>query len=201
MVKYFWLFLFINPIQFLSQEFQGLDPNKNELQSYFIPGLIKASATIAPGRMLQNKANSINLSGFLEYVVDKNYSFRGDIFQFIDAGYSSKTLIEPTFQNRLFFGAFRHFGKNNLKFYTGLQMGTTITTYNQSWFTGNRTHVAPSYALKSGVSYYVWKYFHFFADLTYVNSTLRGTSFGSHRMDELIFSAGLGFQVNVIKSK
>lgn len=201
MVKYFWLFLFFNPIQFLSQEFQGLDPNKNELRSYFIPGLIKASATIAPGRMLQNKANSINLSGFLEYVVDKNYSFRGDIFQFIDAGYSSKTLIEPTFQNRLFFGAFRHFGKNNLKFYTGLQMGTTITTYNQSWFTGNRTHVAPSYALKSGFSYYVWKYFHFFADLTYVNSTLRGTSFGSHRMDELIFSAGLGFQVNIIKSK
>jgi hypothetical protein len=201
MVKYFWLFLFVNPIQFLSQEFQGLAPNKNELRSYFNPGLIKASATIAPGRMLQNKANSINLSGFLEYVVDKNYSFRGDIFQFIDAGYSSKTLIEPTFQNRLFFGAFRYFGKNNLKFYTGLQMGTTITTYNQSWFTGNRTHVAPSYALKSGVSYYVWKYFHFFADLTYVNSTLRGTSFGSHRMDELIFSAGLGFQVNIIKSK
>lgn len=201
MVKYFWLFLFINPIHFLSQEFQGLDPNKNELGLYFNPGLIKASATIAPGRMLQNKANSINLSGFLECVIDKNYSFRGDIFQFIDADYSSKTLIEPAFQNRLFFGACRHFGKNNLKFNIGVQMGTTITTYNQSWFTGNRTHVAPSYALKSGVTYYVWKYFHFFADLTYINSTLRGTSFGSHRMDELIFSAGLGFQVNVLKSK
>jgi hypothetical protein len=151
--------------------------------------------------MLQNQANSINLSGFLEYVVDKNYSFRGDVIQFIDAGYSSKTLIEPTFQNRLFFGAFRHFGQNNLKFYTGLQIGTTITTYNQSWFTGNRTHVSPSFAVKSGVSYYVWKYFHFFADLTYVNSTLRGTSFGSHKMDELIFSAGLGFQINVKKNK
>jgi hypothetical protein len=79
-------------------------------------------------------------------------------------------------------------------------MGTTITTYNQSFLTGNRTHVAPSFAMKSGVSYYVWKYFHFFADLTYVNSTLRGTSFGSHRMDELVFSAGLGFQINVKKS-
>jgi hypothetical protein len=55
--------------------------------------------------------------------------------------------------------------------------------------------------VKSGVSYYVWKYFHFFADLTYVNSTLRGTSFGSHKMDELILSAGLGFQINVKKSK
>jgi hypothetical protein len=200
MVKYLWIILLIIPIQFFSQEFPGLHPTKNEIQSYFGSGLIKASATIAPGRMIQNHANSINLSGFLEYVVDKNYSFRGDVIQFIDAGYSSKTLIEPTFQNRLFFGAFRHFGKNNLKFYSGLQMGTTITTYNQSWFTGNRTHVAPSYALKGGVTYYVWKYFHFFADLTYANSTLRGTSFGSHRMDELVFSAGLGFQINVKKS-
>ncbi|MFM7668487.1 MAG: hypothetical protein ACKO7D_09930 [Bacteroidota bacterium] len=200
MVKYLWIILLIIPIQFFSQEFPGLNPTKIEIQSYFGSGLIKASATIAPGRMIQNHANSINLSGFLEYVVDKNYSFRGDVIQFIDAGYSSNTLIEPTFQNRLFFGAFRHFGRTNLKFYAGLQMGTTITTYNQSFLTGNRTHVAPSFAMKSGVSYYVWKYFHFFADLTYVNSTLRGTSFGSHRMDELVFSAGLGFQINVKKS-
>ena len=80
-------------------------------------------------------------------------------------------------------------------------MGTTITTYNQSWFSGNRTHVAPSIAVKSGVSYYVWNYFHFFSDLTYVSSILRGTSFGSHRMDELIFSAGLGFQVALKKKR
>ena len=178
MVKCFWLFILIQPLQLFSQEFPGLNPNKNELTSYFNPGLIKASATISPSRMLQNRANSINLSGFLEYVADKNYSFRGDVIQFIDAGYSSKSLIEPIFQNRLFF-----------------------TTYNQSFNTGNRTHVAPSFAVKSGVSYYVWKYFHFFADLTYVNSTLRGTSFGSHKMDELILSAGLGFQINVKKSK
>jgi hypothetical protein len=201
MVKCFWLFILIQPLQLFSQEFPGLNPNKNELTSYFNPGLIKASATISPSRMLQNRANSINLSGFLEYVADKKYSFRGDVIQFIDAGYSSKSLIEPIFQNRLFFGTFRHFGKQNLKFYTGLQMGTTVTTYNQSFYTGNRTHVAPSFAVKSGVSYYVWKYFHFFADLTYVNSTLRGTSFGSHKMDELILSAGLGFQINIKKSK
>jgi hypothetical protein len=173
MVKCFWLFILIQPLQLFSQEFPGLNPNKNELTSYFNPGLIKASATISPSRMLQNRANSINLSGFLEYVADKKYSFRGDVIQFIDAGYTSKSLIEPIFQNRLFFGAFQHFGRNNFKFYTGLQMGTTIITYNQSFFSGNRTNVAPSFAIKSGVSYYVWEYFHFFADLTYFNSTLR----------------------------
>ena len=139
MVKIFWVLAFIQPIFLFSQEFPGLEPNwgrrdkQNEIQHYFTPGLIKASATISPGRMLQNKANSINLAGFLEYVVDKNYSFRGDVIQFINASYSSKSIVEPIFQNRLFFGAFKHLGKQNLKFYTGLQMGTTITTYNQSF--------------------------------------------------------------------
>jgi hypothetical protein len=80
-------------------------------------------------------------------------------------------------------------------------MGTTITTYNEDNLIGNKTYVAPSFALKTGVSYYVWKYFHFFADLTYLNSTLRGTSTGSQKMDEILFSAGLGFQLRVKKEK
>jgi hypothetical protein len=201
MVKFIYFILLIQPFNFVSQEFPGLNPNRIELTSYFKPNLIKASATISPGRMIQNKANSIYLSGFLEYVTDKNYSFRGDVYQFIDGSYSSKSLIEPIFQNRLVFGAFRHYGQNNLKFYSGLQMGTTITTYNQNNLTGNKTYVAPSFALKTGVSYYVWKYFHFFADLTYLNSTLRGTSIGSQKMDEILFSAGLGFQLGVKKEK
>ena len=199
MVKIISILLLLQPFYFFSQEFPGLNPNKSEITPYFKPNLIKASATISPGRMLQNKANSIHLSGFLEYVIDKKYSFRGDVFQFIDATYSTKSIIEPTFQNKLFFGIFRHFGTNNLKFYSGIQMGTSVITYNQSFLTGNTTHVAPSFSLKTGASYYVWKYFHFFADFTYVNSTLRGTSIGPHKMDEFIFSAGLGFHLQVKK--
>lgn len=41
----------------------------------------------------------------------------------------------------------------------------------------------------------------FFSDLTYMSSILRGTSFVSHRMNELIFSAGLGFQVALKKKR
>ena len=201
MVKIISILLLIQPFYFFSQEFPGLNPNKSEITPYFKPNLIKASATISPGRMLQNKANSINLSGFLEYVIDKKYSFRGDVFQFIDATYSTKSIIEPIFQNKLFFGVFRHFGTNNLKFYSGIQMGTSIITYNQNFSTGNTTHVVPSFALNTGASYYVWKYFHFFTDFTYVNSTLRGTSIGPHKMDEFIFSAGLGFHLQVKKEK
>lgn len=167
--------------------------------SYFQPGLIKASATITPGRMLQNKANSIYINGFLEYVVDKNYSFRGEIFQFIDANYSSNSSFSnPNYMNRIYFGGFRHFGKSNFKITTGAQMGVLMVDYDYSLFE-KQFYVAPSFALKIGADYYVWDYFHFFANLTYVNSKIRGSKVGEHKMDELLFSAGLGFQVNTIK--
>lgn len=207
MVKFCFLILIFVSFKSFSQEFPGYEPNwgrrdrATETSLYFTPGLLKASATISPGRMLHNHANSIYLSGFLDYIIEDSYSLRGDVFQFIDGSFTSKSLIEPVFQNRLFYGAFKHLGKNNVKFFSGIQMGTTITTYNQSWFSGNRTYVAPSYSVKSGVSYYVWDYFHFFSELTYVNSILRGTSFGSHTMDEIIFSAGLGFQVPLKKKR
>jgi hypothetical protein len=122
MVKRLILFVLLFPFFLCSQELPGLDPNKKKKKTYsyydpiyFWPGLVKASATISPGRMLQNKANSIYRSGFLEYVMDKKYSIRGDVFQFVDANYTDGTLLEPNFINRLYFGAFRHFGKRNLK--------------------------------------------------------------------------------------
>ena len=167
--------------------------------NYFRPGLIKASATITPGRMLQNKANSIYLNGFLEYVVDENYSFRGEIFQFIDAKYSvTSSFTNPNYMNRIYFGGFRHFGKNNFKIATGAQMGVLMADYDYSAFE-RQFYVAPSFALKVGADYYVWDYFHFFANLTYANSNIKGTQTGKHKMDELLFSAGLGFQINTIK--
>jgi hypothetical protein len=200
MVNRILLTLFIFPFSIFSQELSGLDPNKkNDEPIYFKPGLLKASATISPGRMIQNKANSIYISGFLEYVLDRKYSLRGDVFQFVDARYSDETLLEPNFMNRLYFGAFRYFGKKNLKLYTGAQAGATFMQYYHSFSHGRKFSVEPSFALKSGTTFYVWDYFHFFADLTYVNSTTRGLMFGSQKMDELIFSAGLGFQINTRK--
>jgi hypothetical protein len=200
MVNRILLTLIIFPCVLFSQELPGLDPSKQKEEPiYFKSGLLKASATISPGRMLQNEANSIYISGFLEYVLDSKYSLRGDVFQFVDANYSNESILEPNFMNRLYFGAFRHFGKKNLKLYTGAQAGATFMQYYHSFDQGYKISVAPSFSLKAGATFYVWKYFHFFADVTYVNSTTRGLMFGSQRMDELIFSAGLGFQINTKK--
>jgi len=191
-----FLILLLNSFAFDAQK------NKNTSNdNYFRPGLIKASATITPGRMLQNKANSIYINGFLEYVVDYKYSFRGDIFQFIDGKYSSNSsFTNPNYMNRIYFGGFRHFGKKNFKIATGAQMGVLMVDYDYAAFE-RQFYVAPSFALKIGADYYVWDYFHFFANINYVNSTIRGTQTGKHKLDELLFSAGLGFQINTIKSR
>ena len=188
--------LILNCLSIIAQK-----ESSNSYDNYFRPGLIKASATITPGRMLQNKANSIYLNGFLEYVVDEKYSFRGEIFQFIDAKYTgNSSFTNPNYMNRIYFGGFRHFGKKNFKIATGAQMGVLMVDYDYSAFE-RQFYVAPSFALKVGADYYVWDYFHFFANLTYVNSNIRGTQTGIPKMDELLFSAGLGFQINTIKSK
>ena len=202
MVKLFIPLILMHVSFAFNQVLPGLDPNKKlPLISdyYFRTGLLKASATISPGRMLQNDANTINLSGFLEYVVDKNYSLRGDVIQFIDANFGSNSIIIPEFQNRLYIGVFKHLGKGNFRWYNGIQAGTTITSYYNNFSLFKRTHVAPSFGLKTGIAYYVWDYFHFIADLSYRNSTLRGPNTGSQRMDEILFSAGLGFQIQTRK--
>ena len=203
MVKLFiFLFMILIYCASFSQELAGFDPNKKTESNFVSHGLLKASATISPGKMIQNGSSTINLSGFLEYFIDNQFSLRGDVYQFIDDQNSIKTSINPNFQNRLFFGAFYNYGKGNIRWYNGFQMGLTTTNYLSNMITGElKWSLAPSSSFKTGIAYYVWKYFHFFADVTYLNSTLRGASFGSQKMDEILFSGGLGFQIQTKKQR
>ena len=61
-------------------------------------------------------------------------------------------------------------------------------------------HLVPSFSVSVGTSFYVWKYFNFYANLAYVNSNLKAVSGGPFKTDELIFSAGLGFQIQTRKN-
>lgn len=198
MVKYITIFLLISSLlKIQGQELNGFggksqDPN----EIYLTKGVLKASATISPGLMLHNGSRTVYLTGYLEYLIDKSFSLRGDVFQFISDINTTGTLVNPTFQNRLFFGAFHHFGKGNLRWQNGFQMGLTATEFQYDpWYNYYKWHFAPSLCLKSGLYFYIWKYFHFFAEINYVNSSLRGTSIGTVVMDEFIFSGGLGFQL------
>ena len=163
---------------------------------YIRPGLLKASATIAPGKMLNRTVNTIYLSGFLEYHTEKNFSLRGDTYWYIDGAAQKPTDVLLTNASRTYFGAFYHMNLKNWDNYVGFQPGISFLRFSAI---SPKISVCPSFAVTAGSTFYVWKYFHFFANLTYVNSKAYGLNGGSLRADELIFSAGLGFNVNTKK--
>lgn len=163
---------------------------------YIRPGLLKASATIAPGKLLNRTVNTIYLSGFLEYHIEKNLSLRGDTYWYIDGTAEKATDITLRNASRTYFGVFYHKNVKNWDNYLGFQPGLSFLRFGAI---SNKTSVCPSFALTAGTSFYVWKYFHFFANLSYVNSIAHGINGGSMRADELIFSAGLGFNLNTKK--
>lgn len=163
---------------------------------YIRPGLLKASATIAPGKMLNRTVNTIYLSGFLEYHTDKNISLRGDTYLYIDGAAQKPTDVLLRSASRTYFGAFYHWNLKNWDNFVGFQPGISLLRFSAI---SPKISVCPSFAVTAGSTFYVWKYFHFFANLTYVNSKAYGLNGGSLRADELIFSAGLGFNVNTKK--
>ena len=165
-------------------------------EMYIRPGLLKASATIAPGKMLNRTVNTIYLSGFLEYHTDKHISLRGDTYWYIDGADQKATDVLLRSASRTYFGAFYHWNLKNWDNYVGFQPGISLLRFSAI---SPKISVCPSFAVTAGSTFYVWKYFHFFANLTYVNSKAYGLNGGSLRADELIFSAGLGFNVNTKK--
>jgi hypothetical protein len=161
-------------------------------ENYIQPGILKASATISPSKMLNRPVDNIYLSGFLEYHLDKKLSLRGDSYFFIDSKAEKATDEVLNGASRTFFGLFYHFNKSNWDKYLGVQPGLSLLRFSAI---SSGISFSPSFAVTAGTSYFVWDYFHFFANLTYVNSTVRQLQGGSRKADELILSAGLGFQL------
>jgi hypothetical protein len=167
------------------------------------PGLLSASATYAPSVGLADGLNGYHLHGFAEYHISRRISVKSDSYLFLN-----RPLV--TFFNedmfRSYFGAFYHLnttqrGNWDVKF--GLLPGVTyvkrtpwVIDDEQDTFT---KVLAPSVSTAAGFDFYVWKYFHFFSQVSYVHSNVRGFPNGSLQLDEVIFSAGLGFQIPTIR--
>lgn len=163
-------------------------------QDYIQPGLLVGELTFSPATMLNRNTQNFYLSGNLEYYVDKKVSFKGQSHLFLNGNDASSI-----FKSRVntYFGAMYHFNSDNWDQHIGFSPGLTVTTSEIDDLNGNRypTMISPSFALEVGTTYYVWKYFNFFARVSYLNSKLSGTHLLNQRTDELLISAGLGFQV------
>ncbi len=171
-------------------------------ENYIQPGLLKATATIATSTMLNRSVQNSYISGFLEYHLDRKLSLRGETFVFVDG--KSKNATNNVFIKegmRTYFGAFYHFNKNNWDQYIGFQPGVALIKPLDSIEPNAPRQLSPSFAAHVGSTYYVWKYFNFYVDLAYVHSSYRVLAMGTQKTDELILSAGLGFQIQTKKEK
>ncbi len=162
---------------------------------YIKPGLLAASITYSPSRMLNHDQRNFYANGFAEYFLDQNFSLRGDTYIFLNSQNKDAILKDGL---RSYFGAAYHLTKGNWDGNVGLQTGIS---FMNTQITTTRAQIQPSAALRIGTTYYVWKYFHFFANMTYTKSKLLVHQRGSLKTDELIFSAGLGFQIQTKKNK
>jgi hypothetical protein len=172
--------------------------------SYRQPGLIEASATFSPSIMLNRNSSNFYLSGFAEYHFDRKISLRSDNFFHLN-GLEDNPFVHNAF--RSYFGVLYHFNQDffsNVDPYVSFQPGITIMSM-RGWTPDgaqtfapvepSRNVVSPSFMTSLGVKYYVWDYFNFFANVSYVNSSMGGVVGGPFRTDEMIMSAGLGFQI------
>ena len=167
---------------------------------YVRPGLLSSSLTISPTFMLNRDESSYYLTGFLEGKLDNHLSFRGETHYHVGG---SERIPYFKLASRTHFGIQYHLNKGNLDGYIGLMPGFMITQVNNDFNSlgENPVHVVPSFSTNIGVSYYVWKVVHFFANVTYVHSTVNEVRDVNSRADELMISAGLGFNINAVKQK
>lgn len=189
MVRCF-LILAVMPFFLFSQEDEEVRIDK---------GLLRATATISPSVSLSNAFNSIYLNGELEYYFEPTVSLRGDFF------YLAGTLEEKQFlshHHHLFVGPQWHYSKAIIDLFCGFGMGLNFTELNANYLIAypNRFSISPNFTINSGVNFYIFKYAHFFFNVRYMHASYRGYYQSEKKMNELIFSGGLGFQIQTRKN-
>ena len=165
----------------------GQNPN------YINPGLLSFSGTLSPSIMLNRNEINYYVTGFLEGKLTKHISLRGET-NYLLPNADSKFLrnnIRTTIGIQYGFAPV-----DNLEMHVGFSPGFSFMKSN---FDPSRFEFVPSVQINGGVRYYVWKYFHFFANLNYVHAQMQNLNRVNGMADEFMISAGLGFNLQVLK--
>lgn len=149
-------------------------------------GLLQGTASLYPARMLNHTVMNNYVGGHLNYYVDDHYSFRGDIFGYIDAQGDQKYLDRHI---QLQAGLMRHFPVKRWDPFVGFQAGLSALELQSS----PESFLQPVFGLTTGVSFSVSRYFYFYAECSYhhMNDPVVRSP-----LDQLFVTGGLGFQLS-----
>lgn len=176
---------------------------KSDSSSFSLKGLLVSQTTITPGYFFHKGLLNSYFHPALEYFFEDKVSVRTDAFySFTTQG--DEKLLEMNHQMML--GAFYHFQKRNSSVCIGWQPGAAYVmqapyTFNDSLIQNPKLKVAPIMTFTVGANYFFWKYLNFFAAVNYVHGSHIPDIGNSISLDELRFSAGLGWNLRLLKKK
>lgn len=187
---------------------------QEEKSQYIRKGLIRSQGTISPGIMLKENVSTISIHGNLEYYVADNVSIRGD-------GYYGLKINEPNWEyvtfgeawpflysnHQLFAGVSYHIKtKNHFDPYLCLEPGmsmsqSVIGIFATDGYFYSNTSFNPLISPALGFNFYFQRFFHLFAEARYISGKHLSNAIIPLSLNELRFSFGLGWNLNLIKQK
>ncbi|MEZ5173072.1 MAG: hypothetical protein R2850_06115 [Bacteroidia bacterium] len=165
-------------------------------------GLVKTELTISPAKMLASNHANFYMHGSLDIYLSSKYSFSSSTYFYLGELNSELTLFEQN--HSIFYGISRHFVKGKSDAYISFQPGFALTQLQNNDLIvfakiKRETAINPMASIAAGYNFFVAGIFHFFTELRFVagnhNTNIRTS------LSEIRFSAGLGFNINTIRSK
>ncbi|HET6244183.1 MAG: hypothetical protein H0V01_07395 [Bacteroidetes bacterium] len=168
-------------------------------------GILRATATLSTGNMLKQPVTHIYLNGDLEYYVSEQVSIKGESYYFLGSLMNNHFF---EFNHSLFAGISYHLLKEKtIDPYIAFQPGVAYslakpgTNGDQESLMLYNASPNPLLSLSIGFNYYASKYFHLFMSTQYINGKYLFDAPQPISLDELRVSFGLGFNLNLKKSK
>jgi hypothetical protein len=164
-------------------------------------GMLRATAGIEPGILLNSGQLTTYISGLLEYHLQERVSVRGDVSMYFNLNNSS--LLN---NHGLYFGALYHFtDKALIDPYIGLQPGVHLSRFRYTDDLGTSDYrsnfrVLPVASIVGGLNCYVSRFFNFYISSRAVFGTFSGGGAPlSMPLHELRINFGLGFNLSLKK--
>jgi hypothetical protein len=164
--------------------------------------ILKNTASFYRSNSLNSDVVHYYLGGHQEIFFSDKYSIRGDLYSLLgeihphDYSMKNSQLINIGFN--------RNFTKKRFSLSTGVFTGVSILSLRSlnETFAPDLTHPKyecdPIFGLNLGAQYFFHKHFHFFVEMRYVHQE---NPFSASYLDEIMYSAGLGFQTSLKKRK
>lgn len=181
---------------------------QDEPERFVRKGLFRSMATLSSGAAFGPGVTNIYLHGNFNYYVDEHSSIRNDGYYFVSTLGDNKVFHT---NHQVFSGGSFHFKtKGNLDPYIAIQPGLAVARVmydtcpkDVPCLFGSATSKASASPLISGVAgfnYYAQRFFHLFLEARYVQGK-HLSEYGPTSLNELRFSFGLGWNINVKKAQ